>query len=278
MSDMSAEGTPRSPGRRRLLVGLAAAAGVAAIGGTAVVLGGRKSPEVIVTSPSPAITPATSQSTAPATQTATKPATPSPDLVDAAIKNGELRLNGEKDWEKYFIAITPEEARELLKANANASSVEDMKELLAFDPRKSPNLILKDAPFKLSTGESGKYLGVNNLAIGTTLYSSQDGNGLLGQDTQNLYFSLTGNGFINGFVIPKENSKSLAGSKQTMAIGNPVATIGVNKPSEFAQTSSIGDFQVLLTLGKGTAQKADSGSLKQLLIKNGKIAFLAQAA
>lgn len=90
--------------------------------------------------------------TATPTATKTPEATPTPkraENLQDAIAKGEIKLNGEKDWEKFFIAITPAEASKLLAAaDAGVTTVEDYKVLLPFDPTTSPELTISEVkPF-----------------------------------------------------------------------------------------------------------------------------------
>lgn len=273
---MAAE-APRSPGRRRLLIGLAAAGGLAAVGGAgAVILGGRKPTEVVAASPTPPADVTASRNPATATASPTKAPTPKPteNPVELAIKNGRLELKGEKDWEKYFIAISPEEAEELLqKSNSGTVTESNYRYLLDFDPRKSPNLILQNFEFKTPTA-TRKFLGAKNIVIGTTFYAQFSGTANISGDIETIGASVekTNREFVAVTLRREKNEFSIALDKATpVKIGEPLTILNNTNTLQAYE----GGYQAVM----GFSQKSKpitNGFLENLLLKNGKIAFIAQ--
>lgn len=279
MSDMSAE-APRSPSRRKLIIAAGAVGGLATAGGVAaIVLGGRKPPEVVATSPIPPadLTPSRSPSATPSTPTKAPTPKPTENPVELAIKEGKLELK-DGDWEKYFVAITPEEAQELLKkTNEGITSNENFKFLLPFDPRKSPNLVLKDTGFISSTNRSYKLLGINNLINETAFYAIDNGSSTVGESRSNVSISLVNDKNVYGFVMPRDGIRMFQPLNESVNVdlGKQVVAIGNAGPTEYATRNGLGEFQAVVTFGVNVPQ-GDSGSIRQLLKKDGKIAFIAQ--
>lgn len=271
------------PSRRLLLAGCALAVTAAAAIG--VMRGMPRSLEPPIVSAAPAATSIAFASETPGRPSATVPipsAPPTQHPVEVAVKEGQLKLNGSpRDWERYFIPITPSEATRLLnEANVGVTTSATSTFLFALDPRGSPNLSLKDSAYRLSNGREIKVLGLSGVPVGSTFYSPDEGIGAIGRDASNLFSGVLGgasvNGisaFVNGISIPKESAEVRISNNDRVSIGTPIVTIGSAAPLEFAAKYGLVDIQVFLSTGRGVLQ-ADSGSIRQLLKKDGRIAFI----
>ncbi len=206
--------------------------------------------------------------------------TTQPSPLEQAIQSGKLELAGQ-EWTKYFITITPEEAEALLaKENQGiGNNPAKMKYLLPFDPRFALNLQLTDV--KVTIGNTlYKMLGINNIPVGTIFYTPVSGTA---ETNQNIagggvliaeWSIVDKNNIAYAGVFPREGSKTFVpvGNPSEVTIGTPLISFG----TQTTLPSSLygGDYHALYGLGLEVIQ-TDNGSISQLLVKDGKIAFIA---
>lgn len=213
-------------------------------------------------------------------------ATPEVNYVAEAMKRGKLELKGEGDWEKYFTAVTPEEAEILLnKTNAEVTNEADFKFLFPLDPRQAPNLILETIDYPSNPIMKGM-LGMRKILPGTIFYMPLNGEarymtGSIIGDVKAAQFAVRQGDSTFGFAMPLVGVKSLipesSNPQQTtqVKIGTPLAY--------FITDDYLGSFT-------GSQQKEQltfyfvsrvvdqfKNDLSQLLTKNNKIVFIVQA-
>lgn len=189
--------------------------------------------------------------------------------VDAAVKNGEIQLNGEQDLAKYFTPVTPAEAAKILEGNSGY--------LLNFDPTKSPNLIMKTIDIPTPTGIV-HLTGIKNIGPGTIVYASESGIATIrsGNSGEDLIYSLkvqNGNR-LTGTSLQRAGSQPLITTDEEVFVGTgtPLASIGGVGP-----LSRFSGAQVVTGFGIGVRQN-NQGSLDQLArTADGGIAYISQA-
>jgi len=201
-----------------------------------------------------------------------EPAASSP--LEQAIANGRLELQGEQDWENYFVPVTPEEVSSLYSGEIIN------RLLLPFDPRRSPNLILTD----IKTGDEETELGVANLSPGTILYSPAGGTsaiyGFMGEsgrvgDPLYLVAVASPDSLFNFSFMIRQGGDVFVSDSPTepseVSVGSPLAVI--SSGSNFENPPETGNNAVLRLTFPGYYE---GGSLRELLKKDGKIAFIPQ--
>lgn len=191
--------------------------------------------------------------------------------VDAAVQKGILEVK-EGDFEKYFTAVTPEEAKKLLEEKGNSVF------LLNLDPTKSPNLILQTLNIPTPTGVV-PLTGAKNIGQETIVYASEPGTatirfGNLGSDL--IYSAKVKNGNrLSGGVFQRAGSIPLIPTDQEVPvnIGTPLASLG----SEVGSLSFYpGAAQIATGFGVDFPQ-ANQGSIAQLArTADGGIAYIPQ--
>ncbi len=196
--------------------------------------------------------------------------------LQQAIANGRLELAGEQDWERYFTPVTAGEAQSLLDAaNAGGQTLDEVIILLNFDPRKAPNLVLKDL------GDSNA-IGIGNIPVGTVFYSPVEG--------QSFMYNFMGEGGSELDPVTQVYTKNENGMLHLLFTfkGSKVFT----QEDRNAKPTSMGD-PLLTTLSRNVLKLGEQagfqaiyqfgpqgeiihGSLANLLTKDGKIAFIPQ--
>ncbi len=241
---------------------------------------------------------ATSTSQVPAVAATLQP-TPERQLLSAPIENafrtGKIELKGEGDWENYFTPVTQEEAAKL---SAEANKAGKFRYIFPFDPTRSPNLTLETS--KKSMRDDAAELTytyvkvrVTNLAAGTVVVCAIGGAGGVGNEAivrkdQNnrqvlvdMIPSVMGKDNWNfGVYLPLDattaegiNVRTPLNKRQFKA-GEMLAT---TSESLLAGGSSlIYEFSNGGTAGKRNSANFGGADLVNLLLKDGKIAFVAQ--
>ncbi len=214
--------------------------------------------------------------------------------LENAIKTGKIELKGESDWQNYFTPVTEEEA-----ANLSAKAKEDGKfrYIFPFDPTRSPNLKLETSKSSRRNDEEGitytyVKVRVTNLAAGTVVVSAIGGMGGVGNDA----------------IIRKDNNKQVlvdmrpsvmrddnwdfavylpldATTAEGISVRTPFRKRQFKAGEMLAATSESlldgGSSLIYEISNGGTAGKRFSASfagadLANVIIKDGKIAFVAQ--
>lgn len=225
-----------------------------------------------------------------AVSTAEATATPTP--LEQAVSDGRLVLNEKdpQDWEKYFAAVTKEEAAAMLaEANKDAPKGEVNKTILPFDPRLSPGLEI--VPFTgVNKGFNISKFGLRNVGIGTIFYARASGLGWI-QDSRNSKGSigtfadgvidadrgLTFTARFSGSASPEPINRPFADYRGRLPIsfGAPMLKItGVGGHLDYDEPNS--SYQVDFDVQRFSNGSDIKALLGKLLTKNGKIAFIAQ--
>ncbi|MCL5432661.1 MAG: hypothetical protein M1524_00910 [Patescibacteria group bacterium] len=220
-----------------------------------------------------------------ATVVPTETPTPTPEVspIEQAIKAGRLELKGEQDWEKYFEAITPEEAQKLLtEVNTEGKTDSEFKYILPFDPRGISNLVLENFTDARVDGRKTNHLTVNNLPLGTIFYASVDGEATVYNNVVSSDGDLTIAWLVNvggdqhtevytGMLIRNGTKFFLQPSQPTeVKLGTPLVSVGNN--DRFLE-----GYQTLIGFGRNVFD-ITNGTLENLLRKekSGKILFIPQ--
>lgn len=216
--------------------------------------------------------------------------------VQEAIKEGKINLENNLDWEKYFVAITAEQAKQIIEL-ADTLGFEGL--LLPFDPRSSTNLSLSNSS-RVADGIEQSVIIAKNFKSGTRAYSPFSGelsviDANIGQ-VPVTEFSFDRKSFKRGvmrgaelkiptverarIIMPMDNL-TFVNAQNDVEIGFPVATISENK----RLIDSLGKSELIIQLGKATNiddkqtrlrddEFSNDVTLGHLFTFNGKIAFL----
>lgn len=203
--------------------------------------------------------------------------TPAPELslAQKAMREGRLAVS-EKDWDKYFVAISADEAKGLLD---KAGREGKFTYLLPFDPRVE-NLAIETSN---SQGPRLSRIGVTNLPTGSTIYSPFDGKSRIGNiadivngkpvmrevlptvQSDNYQFTLYGGLDLE---LRKGMTPSNPLKEEVIKLGDSLAVVKEGKIRKEG-------FSVMYDITKGS-ENFSLASLTNLLTKDGKIAFIAQ--
>lgn len=195
--------------------------------------------------------------------------------LEQAIKAGRIELSGPKDWEKYFVAITPQEAQQFLSDTANKD-----KMLLPFDPRNSPNLVIENFEWNTPTGNHRAFLGLKNLGVGTIFYASVPG---IGTPTRGVLENmLSASGKVRtendtySFSLSRASVESLLPyDKQTpVELGDPIMEV-VSVPELLPFYQGGGVYQAVGGMGRNSSIITEV-YLTQLLTASNRFAFIPQ--
>lgn len=203
--------------------------------------------------------------------------------LEAAIDAGRIELNGPNEWERYFTAVTAEEAESLLaEANQGITDTEQLKLLLPFDPRLSPNLRIV-----IGRAMGVSFLGFENIGVGTVIYAPFSGraeftNSLVGPTGEkSSAFSITNNdGNLYDYMeFSRESVKSnigvtRSGESVAVQIGQVMGEV-VSEPKLLTLPDG-NTYNSYWTVSKTTPRiSLVNLAVDKILTEDGKIAFIA---
>lgn len=198
-----------------------------------------------------------------------------PSPVEQAIKEGKIEITQPQEWEKSYIAITPQEAEDLLADPNNKD-----KMLLPFDPTDSPNLVIKIFEWNTPTGNHRAFMGLENITPGLTFYAPHKGDAKLTRGALEKMLSAgwnvkAGNNTYS-FILDRNSVKPLLPYDQLMPVelGTPLMTI-ISDPALLPFYDGGGVYQAVGGMGLNSSIITEI-SFRDLLSMSGRFAFISQ--